>query len=67
MSTITILQPNEQKKLYTDFLFYSGNAIKKISMPLQEASYQQNSTNAANSFFTQNFSWEYFSNELEFE
>lgn len=67
MSTITILPPNEQKTLYTDFLGINSIENKRIYEPSDEASYQHNSTNAANSFFTKNFTWEYFSNELEFE
>lgn len=67
MSTITILPPIEQNNLYTDALRFNSNENKRTSTLLHESPYQVNSINSANSFSKNNFTWEYFSNELEFE
>ena len=67
MSTITILQPKEPKNLYPDFLRSNSNENKRILKVFKETPYQNNITVSANSSFTKNFTWEYFSNELEFE
>lgn len=67
MYTITIQPLHEQKNSDTDSLRFNSNEDKSILRLLHNTPYQYNSTNSANSFFTKNFSWEYFSNELEFE
>lgn len=67
MQPISLSLPNEQLPLYKDFLPSITEENKSKYPPLQKTSYQLNLSNSANSFFKQDFSWEYFSNELEFE
>lgn len=67
MQQITSTLPTEQLPLYTDYLHSQSQENKRIQDPLQVTSYQLNISDTSNSFFKQDFSWEYFSNELEFE
>jgi hypothetical protein len=67
MQHFTTCLPKEQLPLSRDFVQSPNIEIKKFQDPLPNTTYQINMSNSANSYFTQNLSWEYFSNELEFE
>ena len=55
---------NEQSPSYKEFLHTLIEENKEIQ---DDSSYELDISNSANLFFKQVFSWDYFSNELEFE
>lgn len=67
MSHFTFKQLNEQLPLYRDFNRSISRDERTSQDPLQKNSYQISISDCQTSFSTQNFSWEYYSNELEFE
>ena len=67
MSNITLFKNNEKLPLYKDFSNLIIREKKNVQDLFQKPSYQFNISEPANPLFTQNCSWEFFSNELEFE
>ena len=67
MLNITLLKSNDNSSLYNTFSNCFNNEKKNIKELLQKVAYRSAMSEPANSAFTKNYSWEYFSNELEFE
>ena len=67
MSTITILPLNEQIPSFTEYYCSISNENKRTANPSHEVFLQFSQSNSADSSIKHNFTWEYFSNELEFE
>ncbi|MEJ7677249.1 MAG: hypothetical protein WKG06_05125 [Segetibacter sp.] len=67
MQQIFLPQPTDNAPGYKRFLYSEGREDDKISDISPNTSYRTNISDSANSFFSRDFNWEYFSNELEFE
>lgn len=67
MQQIPLPQPIENAPAYNNFVYSIVSEDDKISENSPNPSYRTNISDLANSFFKSDFSWEYFSNELEFE
>ena len=70
MPQLTLSVPNEKLPVLTDFLKALGIENKNLQHKVARYSYKKVSgsmKNSANFLFKKYFSWEYFSNELEFE
>jgi hypothetical protein len=70
MPQVTLSVPQEKLPVLTDFLNALGIKNKKLQSRPSKYSYRRVSSsvkNSANFLFKKYFSWEYFSNELEFE
>jgi len=52
---------------YRNFVYTVALDEYKDNISLPITSYHSDVSESANSFFARDFSWEYFSNELEFE
>lgn len=70
MPQVTLSVPNEKLPVLNDFLHSVGIESKNLENKVYKYSYKKVSTSvkdSANYLFKKYFSWEYFSNELEFE
>lgn len=70
MPQLTLSVPNEKLPVLNDFLKALGIENKSVQTRSYRYAYKKVSgsvKNSANSLFKKYFSWEYFSNELEFE
>lgn len=70
MPQVTLSVPQEKLPVLTDFLNALGIENKKILSKPSKYSYKRVSgsvKDSASYLFKKYFSWEYFSNELEFE
>ena len=67
MSNINLFKNNEKVPFYKGFSHILNQEKKKTQNLFQKPAYQSNVSEPANTLFTYNCSWEYFSNELEFE
>ncbi|MDB5246656.1 MAG: hypothetical protein JWQ40_1050 [Segetibacter sp.] len=71
MPQVTLSVPHEKLPLLNEVLSALGIETKSMRNLFQKSSFGSNSTESSTdqntSFFSKHFSWEYFSNELEFE
>lgn len=70
MAQVTLSVPNEKLPVLNDFLNAMGIENKNLQSKAYQYSYKKVSDSvkdSANHLFKKYFSWEYFSNELEFE
>ncbi|MDQ6813084.1 MAG: hypothetical protein M3040_05055 [Bacteroidota bacterium] len=70
MPQVTLSVPQEKLPVLTDFLNALGIENKKLQPKIPRYSYKKVSgsvRNTASNLYRKYFSWEYFSNELEFE
>ena len=70
MAQVTLSVPNEKLPVLNDFLNVMGIQNKNVKTKAYKYSYKKMSgsvKNSANNLFKKYFTWEYFSNELEFE
>ena len=70
MAQVTLSVPKEKLPVLKDFLNALGIENKNLQSKANKYSYRKVSgavKNSANNLFKKYFSWEYFSNELEFE
>lgn len=70
MAQVTLSVPNEKLPVLNDFLNALGIENKNLQSKAYKYSYKKVSDSvkgSANHLFKTYFSWEYFSNELEFE
>lgn len=70
MPQVTLSVPHEKLPLLKDVLNALGIENKKVNTTITRNPYKKVSTssgNSSNSLFKKYFSWEYYSNELEFE
>ena len=70
MAQVTISVPNEKLPVLNDFLNAVGIESKNLQTKAYKYSYKKVSNSVKDSasyLFKKYFSWEYFSNELEFE
>jgi hypothetical protein len=70
MAQVTLSVPNEKLPVLNDFLASMGIQNKNVQVKAQKYSYKKASgslKNSTNYLFKKYLSWEYFSNELEFE
>ncbi len=71
MPQVTLSVPHEKLPILQDFLSALGIEDKKIvngsSRTSIKSKMAKSVKDSANSFYKKYFSWEYFSNELEFE
>jgi len=70
MAQLTLSVPNEKLPVLNDLLNALGIQSKKLQTKAYKYSYKKASgsvKNSANYLFKKYFTWEYFSNELEFE
>lgn len=70
MPQVTLSVPQEKLPVLSDFLNALGIENKNLHSKASKYSYRKVSgsvKNTANNLFKKYFSWEYFSNELEFE
>ena len=67
MSNITLFKNNEKLPLYKGYTHLTNLEKQNSGNSYQKPSYQSNVSELSNPLFTYNCSWEYFSNELEFE
>lgn len=67
MIQINFSNANNSLPHYADFIHSARQENKMISDLLKESSYQFSTADSLNNYAASNISWEYFSNELEFE
>lgn len=70
MAQLTLSVPNEKLPVLNDFLKALGIENKDLQSKAYKYSYRKvtgSVKDSANYLFKKYFSWEYFSNELEFE
>ena len=68
MSQVSLSIPTEKPPVSQDRILTFGLEENNMNNNvLKTTEYKCNTTDFANSFFKNHFSWEYYSNELEFE